>query len=218
MRFFPQFNAPKYITKVSKASILGTLLIAGASYASAHTSSSFKTTVMAPHAAPVMSGPVSIVVRLSDDMVYRADHVSKDMRHRSASSSLNDGWTGHGRYGHKDLDRLQSRLKAKFEDRLVKQGFTIDDMATNKISLVIVDAHPNRPTFKQMSRSSLSHKSFGLGGASFEGTIISDGENIGDLSYAWYENDIREAQYSATWSDANRAIDRFARKTAKALK
>ena len=59
---------------------------------------------------------------------------------------------------------------------------------------------------------------FGNGGAAIEGQLIAaGGEQVGKMSYAWYENDIEWAATGGTWSDANRALDRFASKTAKTL-
>ncbi|PHR94125.1 MAG: hypothetical protein COA69_00580 [Robiginitomaculum sp.] len=166
-----------------------------------------------------ISAPIKVNVTLSEDMVYRADHLSKNLRDRSSGlHSANDGWTGAGNYGQKDLDRLTERLKRRMEIQLTKQGFTVSEEATNTLSLVLVDARPNRPTFKQMSQANLSMRSFAIGGAKFEGTLTQDGQDQGMVSYGWYETDITDAQYGSTWSDANRAIDRFARKVAKSVK
>ncbi|PHR54663.1 MAG: hypothetical protein COA43_16275 [Robiginitomaculum sp.] len=181
--------------------------------AHATNSNSFTTTVKA------LNAPVKINVILSEDMIYRADHLSKNMRDRSNSMrSLNNGFAGQGKYGQKDLDRLTARMKRKMEARLVKDGFTVDDNAASVLTITIVDARPNRPTFRQSASSGLSQQSYGIGGAKFEASLTQNGQDLGMLSYGWYETDIREAQYSSTWGDANRAIDRFARKTAKSFK
>ena len=167
--------------------------------------------------APAM--PISINVTIGEDLTYRADHLSKKLRDRSNSRSLRDGFAGKGFYGQRDLDRLAARLKRRMEKQLTKNGVEISDSAATILNLVITDAAPNRPTFNQLSNNtSISSRSFGVGGATFEGTLINAGETQGEVSYAWYETDIRYAQGNATWTDANRAIDRFARKTAKSLR
>jgi hypothetical protein len=85
--------------------------------------------------------------------------------------------------------------------------------------VTIEDARPNRPTFEQMSRDTgLSLQSFGIGGAEMSGELLSaGGQSLGQMSYAWYENDIRDAQFGGTWSDAYRAFDKFARQAADDL-
>jgi hypothetical protein len=162
---------------------------------------------------------VKVTVTLSEDLAYRAEHMSKNLRDRSNSRGLNDGFAARSYYGQKDLDRLMERLQRKTEERLAKQGVEISDTGSTVLNLVIVDAEPNRPTFRQLSKNpSQSYQSFGLGGATIEGSMVAAGQEAGTVSYGWYETDIRDAQYGGTWNDAHRAIDRFAKKTAKALK
>lgn len=165
------------------------------------------------------STPVRINVTLGEDLAFRADNLSTNIRDRFNSRSINNGFANNGFFGQRDLDRLTERLKTRMETRLEKNGITVSDDATTVLNLVITDARPNRPTFKQMSKStSLSMRSFGVGGAKFEGTLTNAAGAQGEVSYRWFETDIRDAQFGGTWTDANRAIDRFARKTAKALK
>ncbi len=162
--------------------------------------------------------PITIKVKLSEDLQYRANNISKDIRDRSVSRGLNNGFSGNGYFGEKDLNRLAERLKRKMSKRLEKSGIEISENAPTVLELVIIDAKPNRPTFTQMAKSvGLSFNSIGIGGAEFEGRLYSQNADMGEISYGWYENDIRDSQYGGTWTDANRAIDRFARKTAKAL-
>ncbi|MAP95388.1 MAG: hypothetical protein CMK07_10595 [Ponticaulis sp.] len=86
------------------------------------------------------------------------------------------------------------------------------------VNVVIERAKPNRPTMKQMSDTiGLSFQSFSIGGAALTGEVIGvDGTTLASLDYDWFENDIRFAQSSTTWSDANRSFGRFARKLSKA--
>lgn len=163
---------------------------------------------------------VRVEVILSKDLEWRANNLPEKLSDRGSSRRLNDGWGGNGFYGEKDLDRLVSRLDKTLTKRLEKEGVRVDDASSNVIRITLTDVKPNRPTFAQLSKNaSLSQRSFGIGGASFEGQLLTNnGEASGDISYAWYETDIRDAQYGGTWSDTHRAIDRFSRHTAKSLK
>lgn len=163
---------------------------------------------------------VSVKVEIGEDLNYRADNLSKDIRDRANGyHGLRNGFSGAGYYGQRELDRLAKRLKRRTETRLEKAGVNVEENAPNVLVLKLTDARPNRPTFNQLSKdSSLSLRSFGVGGAAIEGVLKKENQDIGQVSYAWYETDIRDAFMSGTWTDANRAIDAFARKTAKALK
>jgi len=164
-------------------------------------------------------GDVKVEVVLSEELAWRANNLPKDRRDRGSSRGLNDGFAGNGFYGEKDLDRLVDRLEKKMIKRLEKEGVEVDETSTNVLRLTLADVSPNRPTFEQQSRNSrLSFSSIGLGGASFEGTLISEnGESEADISYAWYESSFCGVPTGGTWTDTNRAIDRFAKKTAKAV-
>jgi len=198
-------------TIIALAVSLGTLAVT--SPAMAGSNRHFTSTLQTP------SVPVRINVTLGEDLAYRADHLSTNIRDKFNSRSLNNGFANNGYFGQRDLDKLTKRLKTKMEARLEKHGITVSDDATTVLNLIITDARPNRPTFRQMSKSvSLSTHSFGVGGAKFEGTLVNASGEQGNVSYSWFETDIRDAQYDGTWSDAYRAIDKFARKTAKSLK
>lgn len=190
-----------------------TSCIAFASPALAKSSKKFESSLN----TPVNSVKVEVV--LSEGLNWRANNLPKDRRERGNSRHMNDGFANNGFYGERDLNRLTERLERRMTERLTKYGIEVNDNASQVLRVVLTDAKPNRPTFGQLSKnSSLSHRSFGLGGASFEGELTSaNGESSGNISYSWYESDIRDAQYGGTWSDAYRAIDRFAKKTAKSL-
>lgn len=206
--------------KLLLASILGTALTLGAvsltGDAFADGSKTFKSTISVP------TGAIKINVSLSDDLVYRANHMSKDLKYRSRSYSVGgyrNGFIGHGFYGDKDLAKLTTRLKTKMEAQLVKQGIEVNEQSANVLNIVLTDVSSTRPTFNQMRKShSLSMQSFGIGGAEFSGTLVVNGETSGDISYAWYESSIRNASYGGTWTDTHRAIEKFAKKTAKTLR
>ncbi len=203
--------------KIATTTLLALAVSAGAmavsSTATAGNRTPFASTMQVP------STPVSINVTLGENLAYRADNLSTDIRDKFKSRDRRNGFANNGYFGQRDLDRLTKRLKTKMQYRLEKRGFTISDDAPTVLNLVITDARPNRPTFNQMSKAtSLSMRSFGIGGAKFEGSLTNaDGEQ-GNVSYGWYETDISFADGRGTWTDADRAIDKFARKVAKSFR
>jgi hypothetical protein len=115
-------------------------------------------------------------------------------------------------YGVRDIDRLATELRKDVERELARTGAY--DGA--RIELVLTDAKPNRPTFKQLSEiSGLSYQSFGIGGARIEGQAIARGGAVTPLKYSYYETDIRQSWTNATWSDAEWTISRFAYRLAR---
>lgn len=115
-------------------------------------------------------------------------------------------------YGERDVNALAAELQRDVARELERTGV----LAGGRAELVLVDAQPNRPTFKQLGdKPGLSFQSFSVGGAKIQGRLIAvDGAET-PVSYSWYETDIRNAPYSATWSDANWTIDRFARRLSR---
>jgi hypothetical protein len=111
--------------------------------------------------------------------------------------------------GQRELDFLARDLQSSVESRLARAGMT------ERVELTIVDARPNRPTFAQLGhRPGLSRQSFGIGGAKIEGAVVHADGTLTPLSYQWYENDIRWAEHSTTWADAESAFDKFANRLA----
>jgi len=106
-----------------------------------------------------------------------------------------------------DLQQLQRELYRSVSRALTRAG----PGAPVRADLVILDAVPNRPTFEQMGRNvSLSLRSFGLGGAAVGGQLtFADGRTV-PVDFRWYETDIRYETANSTWTDAERAFDRFA--------
>lgn len=110
-------------------------------------------------------------------------------------------------YGVRDVERLAADLRKQTEREMGRVGV----LAGGKIELTLVDARPNRPTFKQLGDTpGLSLSSFGLGGAEIEGRAVSVEGDVTPVRYRWYENDIRQSARTTTWSDAHYAISRFA--------
>jgi len=178
-------------------------------------SSNFESTISAPALTNV-----KIEVVLGEDLAYRADNLPKKLSDRSSSRGLNNGFSGNGFYGERELNRLTERLESKLERKLTKQGVTVSDTASTVLRVTLVNAKPNRPTFGQLSKQpSLSFQSFGVGGAEIESELIAaGGQSLGSMNYKWYETDIRFAARTAgTWTDAYRAMDRYARKATKTL-
>lgn len=113
-------------------------------------------------------------------------------------------------YGPREFDYLKAALRNDVERELGKAGLAASGGAT--LDLVIEDAMPNRPTFEQMvDRPGLSFQSISIGGAEVSGVLTASDGGQTPLHYRWYESDIGNTLASSTWSDAERAFDRFAR-------
>ncbi len=185
--------------------------------------SNFESTISAP-----VSGAVKLEIIVSEDLTHRAENLPKRVNndgtvpYRSQPRGhhyRNSAFGNHGYYGTRDVERLQARLEKKMVQQLTKRGVTLSDTAATVLRVTLVDAKPSRPTFRQLSKDTgLSHQSYGLGGAAMVAQLVSaGGQDIGEMHYRWYENDIHNAAYSGTWTDANRSLDRFAKKAAKEI-
>jgi hypothetical protein len=109
--------------------------------------------------------------------------------------------------GVREVNDLAAQLRTTVERRLAKTGAY--DGA--RIELVLADAKPNHPTFKQMSdRPGLAYQSFGVGGAEIEGRAIAADGTVTPIAYKYYESDIRWAHIGGTWADADGTFQRFA--------
>lgn len=118
-------------------------------------------------------------------------------------------------YGEREAAVLASALQKKLEAAFQRAGVDAE-----RVTLVIEDAKPNRPTFQQLSdRIGLDPiRSISIGGAKVHGIAYdASGAQIGELTYDWYETDITQAVGMSTWHDARWAFDRFARKFAREL-
>ena len=114
--------------------------------------------------------------------------------------------------GLREVNELASDLQRAVTRQLTRTGAY--DGA--RIDLVLVDAKPSRPTFKQLSdKPGLSFQSISLGGAEFTGRVVTaDGHEI-PVAYRYYEDDLRNSYANTTWSDAQVSIDRFAHSLAR---
>jgi len=89
------------------------------------------------------------------------------------------------------------------------------------IEVVIVDADPNRPTMQQLANQpALDYiRSFSIGGAELRAVLRgANGEVLSQVSHRGYNHTIEDASNFSptTWSEARRAIRRFANKVADA--
>lgn len=118
-------------------------------------------------------------------------------------------------YGVKEGEYLSKEV---IEDLM--REFKRADVDPARVEIVIENAMPNRPTFKQLGdKPGLDFaRSISIGGMDLKATAYdAEGVTLASYEYGWFENDIRNVVGSSTWSDANRASRRFARKFAKEL-
>ncbi|MAN45729.1 MAG: hypothetical protein CMF04_05910 [Hyphomonas sp.] len=117
-------------------------------------------------------------------------------------------------YGAREGEYLTHEIQEDLTRQLSKAKLDIP-----RIDVTILDAKPNKPTFKQLGDTpGLDYSaSKSIGGMKLSAVAYdADGNPTGDLTYKWYETDIRLAGIS-TWQDAQRASDKFSRKFVKEL-
>lgn len=124
-----------------------------------------------------------------------------------------------------EIGDRDSRVLSEFVTRTVSRALTqrggeIADNAPVRVEITIVDADPNRPTWEEMRKTpGLSQFwSVSTGGAELQATLRgADGSVLGEVNHRYFSNSIADIIGSPdTWSDANRATYRFARKVADA--
>jgi hypothetical protein len=110
-------------------------------------------------------------------------------------------------YGDAEREVVADLIAKNLNERLGNQAARVD--------VVIENIIPNRPTFKQMGdRPGLSFQSFGIGGADVSGKAFdSAGNLLGEAKMDWY-GDIQFADTAWIWTDADRALNFFARRLA----
>ncbi|MEO0549733.1 MAG: hypothetical protein AAFZ91_07420 [Pseudomonadota bacterium] len=117
--------------------------------------------------------------------------------------------------GEREGDILSSEI---VED--LNRAFERVGVSPTKVSVTIINAKPNRPTFEQLGdRPGLdASRSIAVGGMKLQATAFdAAGNELTELEYGWFESDIRQSVGTTTWSDARRASNRFARKFAEQL-
>ncbi len=167
-----------------------------------------------------LSGPLKLEVVVSEDLAHRANNLPKKLSDRGSGSRLNSSFSNNGRYGDREIEYLIEEMQEEIVEDFAKHKLSLSDDAPTLMRVTIDMAQPNRPTFNQLSRdTSLSFKSFGIGGADVSVEFIdAKGEIIGNASYDYYSS-IHERQFQgrATWSDANRTFSRFSKRLSKKL-
>jgi hypothetical protein len=109
--------------------------------------------------------------------------------------------------GVRDVDELGVRL-AKTVQRQLANTPAYDGA---RIELVLVDAQPNHPTFKQLGDTpGLSYQSVGLGGAAIEGRVVAANGTVKPIAYKYYETSLRYSHIAGTWADADNTFQQFA--------
>lgn len=117
------------------------------------------------------------------------------------------------KYGQRDLDQLAKELKGDVDRALQRSGG--QSPAGGELKLVIADATPNHPTFKQLGDTpGLSMQSFGLGGARIEGVLVHPDGTTEPVRYEWRETQLRDAYAQSTWGDADWVFEQFADRVA----
>ncbi|MCW5725011.1 MAG: hypothetical protein KIS81_08630 [Maricaulaceae bacterium] len=123
-------------------------------------------------------------------------------------------------YGAREFDRLIAIVRTDLERELSAAGrLAADGDAGATLVVTIEDAMPNRPTVAMMGPPrNLDMRSLFAGGASLSALLVAaDGAEIARFSYSWRTPDIYLGEASGTWTDARRASDRFAARTARAI-
>lgn len=117
------------------------------------------------------------------------------------------------KYGQRDLDQLAKDLKHDVERALAHKGGATAD--GGELKLVLADATPNHPTFKQLGDTpGLSMQSFGVGGARIEGVLVRADGTTEPVRYEWQETDIRQSYAQPIWGDAYLTFEQFASRVA----
>ena len=122
--------------------------------------------------------------------------------------------------GAREGERLQADLVRAVTRELAARGATIGEGALT-IELSIIDAAPNRPTWRQLTdRPGLDYiRSISVGGADLRAILRgADGQVVGEVTHRRYNYSIEDAAIgaSSTWSEAQRTIRRFASRVADA--
>lgn len=118
-------------------------------------------------------------------------------------------------YGLKEGERLSQEVREDLEREFRKARI---DPA--RVSVIILDAKPNRPTMQQMTdKPGLDMlRSKSIGGMDIKGAAYdASGQLLAEVEYDWYETNIQNVVASSVWGDANRASRRFAEKFTKAI-
>jgi hypothetical protein len=122
--------------------------------------------------------------------------------------------------GVREGDILRRDAERAVAAALARRGVALDG-AGGTIEIVIVDATPNRPTLEQLSdEPGLDYmRSISIGGAELRAVLRdAEGNVLTEVEHRSYNHSITDASNFSptTWSEARRAIRRFANKVADA--
>ena len=166
--------------------------------------------------------PLRVEVVLSDSLAQRANDLPDDGVARSGSRGLRAGFATGGYLGEEDLRELLDEVREELGDDLTRYGVAQSDAAPTVLRVTLENARNNRPTFRQLAEQpSLDFESYGTGGAELSAVVLgANGETLATFRYDWYDTLRGDGFDRATgiWTDANRAISRFSKRTAKALR
>lgn len=117
--------------------------------------------------------------------------------------------------GQRDVDQQVDDMRRTVERVLVQRN-ALDGA---RIELTITDLKPNRPTMQQMGdKPGLDGmRSLSIGGAAVEGTVTLASGEVQPVKFDYYTPTLADARGSTTWTDAQRAYDRLARRLADGL-
>jgi len=124
-------------------------------------------------------------------------------------------------YGSREIATLQSTLTSALTRELRQAGGAVSESGPITIETTLVDVKPSKPTLEQVRhKPGLDQfQSVSLGGAELRARILAaDGRVLNEVNYDWYETDLLNMPALTTWSDADRAIRRFADKVAEAYR
>ena len=203
----------------SRQTLLASLL--GASLLGACASTSGMRGLDADFASTVQ-GPVKVEVMLSESLQQRAEGLPDDLTLRSGTRSVSAGFAANGYYGTEELQELLDDTREELVADLTKYGVGYSDSAPTVLRVTLEDVRNNRPTFNQLSRQpNLDFDSYGAGGAELSAELVDGaGVTLGTLEYRWYDslqgNDLDQA--TSVWRDTQRAISRFSKASAKAIR
>ncbi|MET4684774.1 hypothetical protein [Brevundimonas faecalis] len=114
--------------------------------------------------------------------------------------------------GQRDVDQQVDDMRRTVERVLVQRN-ALDGA---RVELTITDLKPNRPTMQQMGdKPGLDGmRSLSIGGAAVEGTVTLASGEVQPVKFDYYTPTLADARGSTTWTDAQRAYDRLARRLA----
>ncbi len=122
-------------------------------------------------------------------------------------------------YGEREIAGLSDYLTKQLTRTLTAAGAEITPNAPLTIETTLTAAKPSKPTFKQLSdKPGLDYfRSVSLGGATLEARVLDgQGKVIREVGYRWYEHSLANSRGVGAWTDAERAMRRFAREVAAA--